>query len=45
MLTGLLLASRGVMEGILHTKEKIVPESKGDHKVPWRAPLVYALLV
>ena len=32
VLTGLLLASRGVMEGIMHTNTKIVPECKGDHK-------------
>ena len=24
----------------MHTNTKIVPECKGDHKVPWRAPLV-----
>jgi hypothetical protein len=33
VLAGLLMASRGVVEGIHHTQTKIVPESKGDHKV------------
>ena len=33
VLAGLLMASRGVVEGIVHTQTKIVPESKGDHKV------------
>jgi len=32
VLCGLLLAARGVTEGIQHTKTKIVPEEKGDHK-------------
>jgi D-3-phosphoglycerate dehydrogenase len=32
VLAGLLMASRGVVEGIHHTQTKIVPESKGDHK-------------
>jgi len=32
VLCGLLLASRGILEGVQHTREKIVPEEKGDHK-------------
>jgi len=32
VLCGLLLSSRGIIEGIQHTKEKIVPEELGDHK-------------
>merc|ERR1712127_1032117 len=32
VLAGLLMASRGVVEGIHHTQTKIVPECKGDHK-------------
>jgi len=32
VLCGLLLASRGIVEGVSHTKNVIVPEEKGDHK-------------
>jgi len=32
VLCGLLLASRGIVEGIQHTQKVIVPEENGDHK-------------
>ena len=32
VLCGLLLASRGIIEGITHTRNTIVPEEKGNHQ-------------